>query len=610
MKPCYRYLVIQSGAVAAILVCAACSGGSFAPSSTSSPGLGASTSSTLMTTVPAGGGTVAIPAVSDIDSSFTFGSGAPSGDTLKMSGSTTAPINAPQPQSVTRRSSGNAALPAQAGTASPKGYYYATFSVTQPIDASLITSMTTSGEVPLAAQQLGAELDDITSFGGQMLETMGCTAGASSVTCAGVPGAAQLVPGHTYLMQFTATTATIQLALVNDTGIEPVYFYISGNNAVDRTDPKFYRVTASGELVPMEMSDLSNGFADYNIPFPATGTTFPLPLVRAGRIYISVGAKMKVQLNPGSGAIPAFWVAPAPWSNSGDPNYDVLFDWVEFDYSIGPDTHLPTMGVNKTEVQMFGLPFQMFLTSASGSVEETTGSKPNTRASLFSAIAANTTFGSLIQGANSQVPLRIISPDNGLYNSEHSIPNVPTFDQHYLDAYIADAWKMYASEPLTMYTSAWGSYTGMVNAQNVMVFTPPAGNADQTTISIAMPASSDAIIGNGTLTAPCVDSLSTTAHAVCYEIASAMSAAFNRSTLLVYPFLTRNYTNGSCKTDLYYANSPTNVYSHLIHEDSLPTQNAPGGAAYGFGFDDNCNQSSYISDTSNPSRLTVTVEPF
>jgi hypothetical protein len=589
MEPLQRRLAIQSGAVAAILVCAACnSGGSFAPSSTSSPGPGASTSTTLTTTVPAAGGTVAIPAVSDIDTSFTFGSGAPSGDTLAIRGSTTAPINAPQ----------------------RTAYYYATFTVTQATDASLITSMTTSGEVPLAAQQLGAELDDITSFGGQMLETMGCTAGASSVTCAGVPGAVQLVPGHTYLMQFTETTATIALELVNDTGITPVYFYVMGNNAVDRTDPKFYRVTPSGELVPMEMSDLSNGFADYNIPFPANGATFTLPLIRAGRIYISVGAKMKVQLNPGSGDIPAYWVAPAPWSNSGDPNYDVLFDWVEFDYSIGPDTHLPTMGLNKTEVQMFGLPFQMYLTSASGSVELTTGSKPNTRASLISALAANTTFGSLIQGASSQVPLRIISPDNGLYNSEHSIPNVGTFDQHYLDAYIADVWKMYASQPLTMYTSAWGAYTGMVNAQNVMVFTPPAGNADQTTISIDMPATSDAIIGNGALTAPCTASLSATAHAVCYEIASAMSAAFNRSTLLVYPVITRDYANGSCKTDLFYANSPTNVYSHLIHEDSLPTQNAPGGAAYGFGYDDNCNQSSYISDTSNPSRLTVTVEPF
>lgn len=526
-----------------------------------------------------------------------------------MTASTAAPSNAPQPQAL-RRASPSARSSAAQVTASTKGYYYVTFSVTKTTDASLLTGMTTSGEVPLAAQTLGAELDDITTTG-QMLETMTCKPGSSSIACTGATGTTQLNPSHKYLIQFTASTPTIALTLMNKSGISPAYFYIVGNNAVDRDDPKFYRLTPSGQLVPMMLSDLSNGFADYEIPFTEEGTTLQLPLVRSGRIYISLGKKLLVQLNAGNEANPALWVAPAPWSNSTDPSVNTLFDWVEFDYSVNTDTNVPGMGVNKTEVQMYGLPIQMSLTSANGS-KQTTGSLPGTREKLFSEIEANPTFASLVQaGSDPAIPARIISPDNGLYNSAHNIPGVPTFDQTYLQQYITEVWQKYATQTLTMYTSAYGTYTGNVNSQNVLVFTPPSNGVDKTVWNFNMPTTSDAIVGNGALTDPCYASgVSSTAQPICLEIASAMSAAFNRSTLLVYPVITRDYTNGSCMVNLYYANSPTNVYSHLIHEDSLPTANAPDGAAYGFGFDDNCNQSSFIADNSNPPSLLITVEPF
>ncbi|HEX8807307.1 MAG TPA: hypothetical protein VF741_10165, partial [Candidatus Aquilonibacter sp.] len=147
-------------AAAAMLLCAGCAGGSFSPSSTPTPT--SLTFTTTTTTLSSAGGTVAIPEVSSINTSFAFGAGGPSGDTLTITGSTTAPANAPQPQSANRKSTTGATLPAQAGTALPKGYYYATLSVGEATDASLITSMTTSGEVPLGAQQVGTELDDIT----------------------------------------------------------------------------------------------------------------------------------------------------------------------------------------------------------------------------------------------------------------------------------------------------------------------------------------------------------------------------------------------------------------------------------------------------------------
>lgn len=91
--------------------------------------------------------------------------------------------------------------------------------------------------------------------------------------------------------------AVLPITFVNNTGVTPAHFTIIGQNPNDLTDPRWHRVTATGQLVPMMASDgvkdpnspaLAN--CDYNIPFPAKGAPpFPLPLVRAGRIYVSLG---------------------------------------------------------------------------------------------------------------------------------------------------------------------------------------------------------------------------------------------------------------------------------------------------------------------------------
>ena len=53
----------------------------------------------------------------------------------------------------------------------------------------------------------------------------------------------------------------------------------------------------------------------------------------------------------------------------------------------------------------------------------------------------------------------------------------------------------------------------------------------------------------------------------------------------------------------FYQNKPVNLYASLIHANALPNPPfAPLGGTYAFGFDDNCNQSSLISDLRNPER--------
>jgi hypothetical protein len=566
---------------------------------------------------------------------------------MTVSGSTVAPTNAPSPSASLRARIATVSRQQAQTNMTTTGYYYATFSVSQPTKASLLTAMSTSGEVPLASPQVNAELDDITgSKTGQMLATMTCSGGATSSTvvttiaCPGVAGAAQFTPGHTYLLQFTATEPTLPTTLVNNSGTTPAYFWIMGFSP-NTNDTRFYRVTAAGLLVPMELSDLvppspnpnnlTNCCADYNIPFPtAESTPFPLPMLRSGRIYVSLSQGMPVQINPPVGTLGPQWAAPSPWSVANDPTFNIQFDWLEINY-LPPDG---AVGINQTEVQMYGLPIQVILTSGSASI--TTGGLPGTLSKLFSTIGNAGNFGGnfagLLEKNASGTVMRVVSPDNGIANKANGLANMPTFSSTYFDAYIAAVWKMYTpgsatyTVPLAMHTSAWGEYDGTVNATtNLFVFTPAQGNTlapDQQSYSIPVPTTQDAIIGNGNLTNPC-SAFQSTDGDICREIGGALSAGINRTTLLVYPVMTRDYTNDTysyCGRQYYYTTTNaygTNAYAELIHAASLTTAAAPGpptsnggGAAYAFGLDDNCNQSSLNSTTTQPSSMTITIVPF
>src|SRR5215813_13330848 len=213
----------------------------------------------------------------------------------------------------------------------------------------------------------------------------------------------------------SAGPAVLPTTFVNNTGVTPAYFTIIGQNPNDLTDSRWLRVTATGQLVPVMASDgvkdpnspaLAN--CDYNIPFPAQGAPpFPLPLVRAGRIYVSLGDKLVTQVTITGNN----WVTQDGWSNAADPNYNKAWDWVEINYVKSVDSSLPGMGVNTTAVQMLGLPMTLTLTNNSGTVTQTSGFAANARRLIMTGLTGDARFGSLvIQGTNPNVkPLRAVS---------------------------------------------------------------------------------------------------------------------------------------------------------------------------------------------------------
>lgn len=247
---------------------------------------------------------------------------------------------------------------------------------------------------------------------------------------------------------------------------------------------------------------------------------------------------------------------------------------------------------------------------------EQMGFKPGSRTAIFNALTATPPFDSLIvpgTATNTSVsPLRAISADQAIVNGQLNVPNVPHFSNTtYWDTYITNVWNFYKSHTLTANTSAFGTYSGTVNASNQLVFT----QANKPDVAFNKPPSTDAIIGNGALITPCNQwPQGSPLFIACAELGSELSAYINRSTLLVDQVMNRNNPCPLSAINEFYQNAPVNVYAQLMHQYSYPITDAfryaPNGAAYGFGFDDNCNQSSVLIDNNNPSSMTITVQSF
>lgn len=634
--------------------------------------------------VPPEGGVVVLPRTDNFAGTLKFAPGAAPGTFLTVNVSETAPPGALGPDVLT-------------GPAQRDGFYYVTLATNKPLDFALLQSFTVRG-VEVAnqpnkpkrevgeAELFRAELDDVTGAPTYVQSVGGEYHDATSEAVFHEPASHVLQPNRSYLVQAKSfDVETLPTTIINNSGIPDAHICILGQNPnkvgdYEVDDPLYYRATADGELAVMKKSDRNlgiesnnqggfNGYTDlYNIPVPNGRTDFNLPQMRAGRLYVSLGKKLQVRLEdltsqpappPGTFAplLPPLLLAqPNGWSNIADPNFKTLYDWVEFDYKVTPDTNKAGMGINKTEVDAFGLGIQIKLEGPTiGS--KTTGTLDDGRANTFNTLLADNTFKSLVVPGPAQtdagpvdVPVRIAAPAHGVENVIHNVApgQVPTLDPHFFDQYVTDVWAKYKSEDLKAYTSAFGTWFGRVDAQDRMVFqavddsgVPLPGYQK---ILLRKPTTQEAfeptpwIVTGGVLFEPTPGATPIPAPQpgpgtpapkpgdppalytpfAASEIVSAMNAAFNRTTLLSEPLLTRSYVAHPANKLLFYARAKAgdviNLYAKAIHDDSIRTSDAPGpptsnggGAAYAFGFDDNSNQSSFLSENSSPTHLTITI---
>ncbi|MEV8540853.1 glycoside hydrolase family 64 protein [Streptomyces sp. NPDC051572] len=375
------------------------------------------------------------------------------------------------------------------------------------------------------------------------------------------PAVAALAPHALADTKSTETSAdqagALPLTLVNNSGSfdnANVHIYVVGN-----VDGKQVRVTPDGTIAPIALSDNgADGFTDYAISLNSGAeTTISLPYL-SGRIYVSLGAKLKFKAVADGNGSPALQY-PAGWVTS-DPNYGVLHDCAEFTHNASG------MFCNTTMVDMFSVPLSIRLT---GAQDQTTGTlRDGGRASVFDAVRKVEAFAPLIVGDT-----RVIAPGHGL--------DAGLFSADYFAPYIDEVWSTYTGKDLTVTTNA-GAFTGRVRAGQ-FTFTGPAS------VSFAKPSTRDVLFCDGNLAAP---NDGTTG-----PVAAVLGAGFNRSTLLSNPAQPTTDASGFYATDL------TNHYAKAVHAATAD------GKAYGFAFDDVADFASYVQDTA-PTGIRLTLTPF
>ncbi|MFF9280694.1 glycoside hydrolase family 64 protein [Streptomyces griseosporeus] len=376
----------------------------------------------------------------------------------------------------------------------------------------------------------------------------------------GIPAIAAIAP-HALAGQNedAAATATgsLPVTVINNTGSfgnASVHLYVVGN-----ADGRQVRLTPDGTLAPVALSDNGpDGFTDYAIPLAGSGETrLSLPYM-SGRIYVSLGQKLKFKVvtdGNGNAALqyPAGWVA-------SDPNYGVLHDCAEFTHNAAG------MFCNTTMVDMFSVPMSIRLT---GEKDQTTGTlRQGGRAAAFAAVRQVPEFAPLVVDDT-----RIIAPGHGL--------DAGLFAKDYFAPYIDEVWSTYTGKDLKITTNA-GTFTGRVRGER-LTFDGPAP------VSFAKPSTRDVLFCDGALAAP---NDGTTG-----PVAAVLGAAFNRSTLLSNP------TQPGTDPAAFYQGTLTNHYARAIHAATVD------GKAYGFAFDDVADFASYVQDT-RPTGFTLTLTEF
>lgn len=354
----------------------------------------------------------------------------------------------------------------------------------------------------------------------------------------------------------------MKLSIVNNTNQyqnEDIYFGIIGEQS-----GKWGYINPDGswQAAPPESQKLDVPF----INLAAQSSLVLSPPIISGRCWLSLGQPLTVPLWDSGFIGPAF-------NAETDPNYNIIFDMFEFTYN--PNK---TIYCNTTSVDFFGIPITAALT---GNENQNVGMSAS-RSEIFKAFQETPPFDSLIRTVDN-TQLRILAPQKDA-----------TFPQNYFDPYIDQCWQQYQNQSLTLqplpYNGATYISEGSVDANNVFNFVTTPGN---TTHTIPKPTSTDVFGCDGVFNPTGSD----LARIIDGDIKNQVSSALNRTILL------NSDSSTWCDASKYYLNSITNYYAKILHELSID------GKSYAFPYDDKCEQSSTIVDTS-PQEIVLTLTAF
>jgi hypothetical protein len=310
-----------------------------------------------------------------------------------------------------------------------------------------------------------------------------------------------------------------------------------------------------------------------------------LPQLTAARIYFSIGQGLLVQATA-EGAPPS---APPGWVPQ-DPNFNTYFDFAEFtwlDDAGGP--FVSTLGINATQVDMFAIPFLLALKGKNDAgnviVRRSGFNLLKARDKIFGElIRAGQPWSALILKRNSTAdPLRVVSPYLG-------IAPMGKFPANFLDQYISQVWQKYVADTLVG-QSEGHIFHGMV-VGGELVFTDQGGG--DAPFKFVKPSTETAFRNE---LQPIPNPPGPGPGARYRAIAALLGASFMRTNLLTSTNL------NACVVAGFYVSAPINHYARLFHKYAMDH------LAYSFGYDDTCEQSSFIQ-IHDPEMLTITLQKF
>lgn len=170
-----------------------------------------------------------------------------------------------------------------------------------------------------------------------------------------------------------------------------------------------------------------------------------LPFLESGRIYLSLDKKLNM---PVVGEVPNLGIADPNPFNKSEPNYEVLYDKVEFTYISLPNGFSQTV-INPTAVDCLALPIAVSQDKlVQGKVENVLYGITDSREKTFKDIEAILKGSEnsaewerlIIRSGDGKTILRIVAPgrDDAFFN------------KNYLNDYIAALWNYYKSHELTV----------------------------------------------------------------------------------------------------------------------------------------------------------------
>ena len=424
------------------------------------------------------------------------------------------------------------------------------------------------------------------------------------------------------LVAFVACTCIPRLALANNNaGLRTIPLHISNHvnpaqnlnvlifGLINRDNGKGFPVGT-----PVYVSNIQ-GDVTIVPPIPAPGIPLGinvgmgteidlmLPKLTAVRIYSSVGKALVVQnggthnqLNPPADGTPS------------DPNFNTMYDFTELTWlsqgAIPGHPEITTnLGINVTEVDSFGLAQQY-------TIEGTDPATflPNTAlTSGFLSTARRPTLLDTLQSFGP--PWSNLIVGNGGVRARALMPALAipagVFPSNQLDSYTAQVFTRYAGNPpLTTTVNVCSNpdpngpcgpvtynFTGST-AGGEFVFSDASKGGP--IFSLAQWSTLNAYAGSFPYGSLPPHSFADTQAALAVQ--AKLQGAIMRTTLLVSSDLDTYCSNPA----QFYLNAPVNMYAKLWHQSGI------NGKAYGFGFDDTCNESSFKL-IFNPTRLTITL---